>query len=466
MYKTNNKILPEKIKGRALEIYLDLCRKVDKIPSGNTLPSLRELQRHYAASQKTVRTALEHLGATHQLLRQPRRKTRIFTSAGTQSESMHWIPQHTAVTTLGLSCSIAATWQPIIDRFNENNHRIIRPHYVESLSELIELSHQGKIDFVLFHCNPIMNGLLDNTLPFIDMKEFIKTIKLSDFYPGMLVIDPERRNWGIAANLSTSIILSNRRFGSLPCRDFTWDELLPYLRKIKQDNPKLLYPFWLNGYAVFLMQNGVNMVNPKTGELSFASDNFTASLQLLKNIIDEGIVPLFSETYYDRSGSRWFENGQIAAREMFHSSVKHFMEFCPECDLLPMPAASGVSRNIFSEFFSICTSSINYSTAWDFIMFSLSRSIQNFLIETNTIMPVRRHLSPPHLTPEQFNVFAEVLNSSSMRPEDYHLPVQLRLIIETGVDRWNKFGGDIDNFLNDLERSCKQQLQHGKAYSV
>jgi hypothetical protein len=175
---------------------------------------------------------------------------------------------------------------------------------------------------------------------------------------------------------------------------------------------------------------------------------------------------LFSETYYDQSGVRWFESGQIAAREIFHSAVRHFMEFCPEFDLLPMPAAAGVGRSVFSEFFSICTSSINYSTAWDFIMFALSRPIQKFLIEANTVMPVKRHLRPPHLTSEQFNVFAEVLNNSSMRPEDYYLPVQLRLIIETGVDRWIKFNGDIEEFLLDLEKSCRQRLGHLEAYKL
>lgn len=465
MHKVSNKTLPEKIKGRALEIYLDLCRDADKMPTGSVLPSLRELQRRYSASQKTVKTALDHLATTRQLLRQPRRKTRIFSTASTQKTS-HWIPQHTLVTTLGLSGSIAATWQPIIDRFNENNHRIIKPHYVETLPELIELSCQGKVDFVLFHCNPILDGCLGSTLPFIDLKEFIKTMKLGDFYSAMLIVDPGNRFWGIAADLAISVILSNRRFGKLPCEDFTWGELLPYLRKIKKDNPTLLYPLGLNGYSIFLMQNGVNMVDSVTGELNFSPDKFTDSLYLLKSIINENIAPLFSETYYDHASMRWFENNQVAACEIFPSVIKHFGEFCPEFDLLPMPAAPGAVRSVFSEFFSICASSINYSTAWDFIMFALSRPIQKLLIENNTVMPVRRHLAPPHMTPEQFDVFSNVLDNSSMRPEDYYLPVPLRLMIETGVDRWIKFNGDIKEFLFDLEKSCRLRLKNLKPYSL
>lgn len=465
MHKTDKKIVRDKIKGRALTIYLDLCRQVDQLPPGGLLPSMRKLQRQYTASQQTISTALKHLAATRPLLRQPRRRARLSPAIETHSEQMHCKPQHTTVTTLGLSGSIAATWQPIIDFFNEKNKRIIKPHYVKNLPELIKLSQHGQIDFSLFHCNPVMNGVLGSTLSFINLKDLVKTIKINDFYPGLLMTDPQNRHWGISAVLSSSIILANRRFGHIPCKDFSWDELLPYFRKCKNNYSKLLYPFMFNGYSIFLMNNGVTMVDRNTGKIKFDKEKFANSLHSLKTVLDEALAPLFSDTHYDLASLQWLGDGKIAAREIFHSSLKQFMTFGPDVDLLPMPAAPGVKRTMFSEFFSICASSINYGTAWDFIKFVLSTPIQKLLIESNTVMPVRRHLRPSHLSPEQFEVFAEVLEKSCSQPEDYYLPVQLRLLIETGVDRWNKFGGDIDDFLDDLEKSCQQQLRHWEVYS-
>jgi hypothetical protein len=450
-----------KIKGRALEVYLDLCRKVDQFQGEGTLPSIRKLQRQYAASQKTITTALKHLSETRPILRQPRRKARFCPAIEEQPEQMPWIAQHRMVTTLGLSCSVAANWQPVIDRFNEKSRRMIKPHYVETLEELVDLCQHEKVDFALFHCNPISNGALNNTLAFINLQELAKTLRTESFYPGLLLHDPQRRCWGIAALMSTSSVFVNRNLGHIPCSDYTWEELIPYLRDIKKKNSDMLYPLGLNGYSTFLMHNGVSMLDQSNPEkLCLNNNEFAEALVLLKGMLDEGIAPLFSETYYDLSSLRWFESGQIAAREIFLSAVKRFKGFFPDYDLLPMPAKRGEKREVYSEFFSICASSINYGTAWDFIKFTLSRPVQEFLVKNITNMPVRRHLAPEYLTQEQFAVFDKVLENSCSRLEDYYLPTQIRLIIETGVDRWIKFGGKLEDFLIDLERSCQQRLEH------
>lgn len=451
----------DKIKGRAFEIYLDLCRRVDKLPPNSQLPSLRELQRHYTAGQQTITTVLDRLAETRLLLRQPRRKIRLnpIVSAAKinhHTSHSHWSPKSNVAATFGLDCSLAPAWQPIIDRFNQSSSRMIKPHYVKTLPDLIGLAQHGNVDFALFHTNPISQGELGSTLPFIELKEFIKTLRLNDFYPALQIIDPDGRHWGIAASLTLSAIFSNRRFGRLPCADLTWQELLPHLRQLKKANPKLLHSFEFNGYSTFLLNEGVKMVDPETGEISLACENFADSLQLLKNIMGEGIAPLYSETYHDQSSRRWFEDGQVAAKEDWTTSAPLHLEF----DVLPMPAHKGIARAVYSEFFSICSGSMYYNTSWDFIKFVLSPEGQQLVTEGNTVFPVRRHLRPPYLTPEQFEVFAQVLERCTVKLEDYYLPVQLRLIIETGIDRWVKFGGSVKELLYDLEKNCRQRLEH------
>jgi ABC-type glycerol-3-phosphate transport system substrate-binding protein len=290
------------------------------------------------------------------------------------------------------------------------------------------------------------------------LKEFVKTIESGKFYPPFRMIDPNGRNWGISVTLTTPVILGNRKIASLPCGDFTWQALLPYLREIKKKKSELLYPFAFNGYFTFLMHEGVRMIDTETGGLLFSEENFTTSLKLLKDMLGEGIAPLFSEIYYARSGQRWFENKQIAAREAFHSNLKSLMPFHPEFDILPMPAPKGIQRTVYSEFFTICTGSMYYNTAWDFIKFALSPEIQRFLVTENTMMPALRNLKPPHLSTEQFDVLSKSMEKSIVKIEEYYLPVPIRLIIETEIDRWIKFGGRIDDLLNDLEKSCRQRM--------
>jgi hypothetical protein len=456
-----------KIKGRAFEIYLDLCRYVDNLPPGSLLPSLRELQRRYTASQQTIVAVLDRLAETRSLQRQPRRKIRlnpIISAPEVNHHTSHlrWLPQRNVAATLGLDCSLAPAWQPIIDSFNQSSSRMIKPHYVKTLPELIELTQHGNVDFALFHVNPILQGELGNTLPFIELKEFIKTLHLNDFYPALQIIDPDGRHWGIAANLTLSVIFSNRSFGRLPCADLTWQELLPHLRQLKNANPELLYPFEFNSYSTFLLNQGVKMVDPETGELMFTEKSFADSLELLKNILKEGVAPLYSETYYNQAGRYWFENGQVAAKEDWWTSIK--IPLHQKLDVLPMPVQKGVARSGHSEFFSICSGSMYYSIAWDFIKFVLSPAIQQFLIEASAVMPIRRHLLPPYLSTEQFEVFAQALEQCTAKLEDYYLPVQLRLIIETGIDRWVRFGGPLSEFLCDIEKNCRQRLEHLSAF--
>ena len=465
-----NTVKNGKLKGRALSVYLDLCRYVDTLPAGSPLPSLRELQRRYTAGQQTVTAALRHLAETRAVSCSPRRKARLYQASsvpGNQHTSSRsgGMQHHDATVVLGIDCMLAPVWQTVIERFNESSSRPVRPHYTKNLSELTELAQRGEVDFTLFQVNPISQGLLGTTLPFVELKEFIKTIDTKKFYPPFRIVDPDGRNWGISAALSSIVIFGNRRLASLPCGDFTWPDLLPYLREIKNSRTDLLYPFAFNGYSTFLMHEGVKMVDPDTGRLSLSVENFSGALQLLKDILEEGIAPLYSETYHDRSGLRWFENGEIASREAFHSTVKNFMALYPEFDLVPMPVAKGVKRSIYSEFFSICAGSIYYNTAWDFIKFVLSPEIQRFLITENTMMPVLRGLRPPHISQEQFDVFSETLNESAAPLEEYFLPVPVRLIIETEIDRWIRFGGRIDEMLHNAEKSCLQRMSCIKVFS-
>ncbi len=451
-------IKPELIKGRALEVYQDLAAKVDLLQPGETLPSIRALQRQYFASQKTICAALRHLESSCSLIRQPRRKARLSIEPGHPLGG-----QQGLVTVLGLSSSVSANWQPVIDLFNERHRRQIRPHYVDTLEELVALCQYGQVDFALFHCNPITQGTLSNSLSFINLQELAKTLNADDYYPGLLISDPEQRSWGIVASMSTSAFFVNRSFAHIPCQDYTWEELLPQLRKMQLAHRDLLYPFVFNGYYTFLMHNGARMLDTDNpSRLCLNNPQFIHALKFLQAILNDHLAPLFSETYLHQSSFRWFENKQIGAMEIFLTAVKRMRVISPDYDLFPMPAHRCVKREVYSEFFSICASSLNYATAWDFIRLTLSEQVQQLLIRNMMNMPIRRHLRPEHFTPEQFDVFAGVLENGCNPPENYYLPIQLRLLIETGVDRWMKYGGDLEDFLGDLERSCQQRMEHLK----
>ena len=46
-----------------------------------------------------------------------------------------------------------------------------------------------------------------------------------------------------------------------------------------------------------------------------------------------------------------------------------------------------------------------------------------------------------------------------MFTEDYLFPIRLRLILEAGIDRWIKFGGDLEKELKAIENCCCRHLQ-------
>ena len=460
------------LKGRSREVYLDLCKYIETLPEGCSLPSLRELQRKYSAGQQTIVNALKLLDKNDKLVRIPRKKVKVTASKAVNSPHNLWVnitppwiskSQSTDVV-LAMNQAQVAIWQPIVDRYNQESSRRIKivPHY--DLNSIAANDAGGKCDFALFGTNPITLGIIRNTSLFMDMRELVKEIELNEVFNSAFVRDPKLRIWGVAPSLTPAVIFRNRRIDASPCLnvadDWDWIEFREYTERIRKSKPELPYVYSFYGYMNFLFHNGCALIDADTGMVKLDFENMVEPLKYLRDMVKNKIIPLYSDIYNRDVFGKLFSTDKEAMWESGSNNVGIVSKTVKDFDILPVPVAENCKRAIYSEQFSIMADSMNYNICWDFIKYSLSAEVQQYLADLSVNFPVRRDIRPKHFSVKQFKFMTNYIERCKRRLEDYYIPFQSRFVLETGVDRWIKHGGKLAATLKDLEHSCQWHIDN------
>jgi len=459
------------LKGRAREIFLDLCVQVDRLPPGSPLPSIRELQKKYTAGQNTVTQAIHYLAASRSISHTPRKRTRLapaFARPLLPEDSDYAIRHERSIrgTTLGLIRHLREHWEPVVARFNRTHPDKISIRYAETLEELVSFALNAEADFLLFHTHPVISGVLPDTQAFVSMTALCDTLDHELYFPSAFLHDVSGRLWGVAPNVVIPTLFMNPRYVKQPEKNLSWDEFLVCIESAARKNPELAYVFSFDGYMHYFFNSGVQLVNTKTRKVEFNPDSFEKPLLLLKKITAGRLTPLVSESFYGNYGRSMFLEGKIAICQRGYSVFQTFRQALPSCVPHPFPFSENCMTSSAAEFFSICMHSLNYETAWKFISFVLSPDIQQKIPFSGYSMPSLRNLRPEGMDEQGFRLFEDYVNRTGSRPEDYLFPLGARLILEAGIDRWLRFGGDMREMLRELEQCCLQNIEINRKQGI
>lgn len=454
------------LRGRARDIFLDFCLQVDRLPFGSALPSVRELRSRYSAGQVTIQKVLKCLEKYRDLERGPRRKTHIADPAAKKHHSIYGAgalfpgKNMTRETTLVMVDFLRDKWEHVIVEYNRTHTHKIVIRYASSHDEFITLGTNRDVDFVLFHTNPVRNDLAMDLFDFIDMKTLCNGLDSKAFYETTFQRDPADRIWGVSAKTSIPVLVFAEKYCLDSALSLRLEDLVPEMKRLAREFPELEYPGLFDGYIVYLLACGLRMLKPGTMKLNFDYAAFREPLICLKKMVDQKLIPLFSDAFYNEYGRKLFVNGKIAMGHFWMPALERY-QLIP-CRYIPMPIAETASAYAWTECFSICMHSMNYNQAWEFIQYILTPEIQRKIASGTDFLPVRRGVVPSKMTEKQFEPFRQYLDRAVEFPEDYIFTGRLRMMMEAGLDRWIKFGGDLKEALDNMEKSCLQHIKYNQ----
>ena len=458
------------LKGRAREIYLDLCEYLEDLPAGCALPPLRELKLKYAAGQGTVVAALDMLAKRNNLERIPRKKIKVAAStpdSDTPSVATYdgfpWlskpINKHYVLTTTPVLANI---WQPIVDRFNLVSPHSVRINTIDFVNGFS--ARMGSGDFILFPTNPILHGLIKDTLRFMDLHDLAASLGHDEIYETAFVRDPDNRLWGIAPTLSPSLVVRNNHLDESldPDNSLDWDflEFGRYLENLRDEHRQLRYIYSPLGYVTHLSNWGISLVASGTGKVRLDPELLSEPLAYLSKMFSLGIMPAYSDVY-ERGYGEFFNQAQAVLRDCFPADLAKISDSIPSVEILALPSKDKKPRRLYSEMFSIMADTMNYEKCWDFIRYAMSTETQQYLADHRRNFPSRKGITLRGVSERQSELISQYLERCERRVEDYHIPFQAALVMEVGIDRWLKHGtGFSASILKDIERSCQWRIDH------
>ncbi len=450
------------LKGRAGEILADIIREIESLPGGYTLPSVRELQRRYQAGQQTILHVLDELDRRQLIQRFRRKGVRIAPSCVNRAAAppdyrhMPSTSLRRQTTQLRMPQMLLPSWEPVVEKFNRcYPTRRIAITGCGSEAELFQSPADAPADFVLFPNNPCLLDFHCNTWQFMDLREMLNTLDCGCFYDALAVTEPRGRVIGVAPTLGITMLHCRpEQCAPPPPLQWNWQDFMAYGRGLRQRHPELDYACFLDGYIYYLYHSGQSLVHPETGRLTFSYDALAEPLERLKRMVNERIVPIFSDMYERELQYTLFQERHLAILEQASGWQAGLDE---KCLLRPMPL-DGSRGVLASEQFSIRASSMRYESCWEFIKFSLTEEVQKDLAERHRCFPVRRGIFASRIPAEECAVFENYLRCGARRQEDFHFPSDVRYVLEVGIDQWLKLGGNLRGILQNLEQSCQSQI--------
>ncbi|MBQ9500542.1 MAG: hypothetical protein IJU70_00150 [Lentisphaeria bacterium] len=428
---------------RAAEIYSILREETLLLPPGAALPPIRRIQKRFHVGQATASQAHHALAESFGTASSARKKLRKPAATAVRHKLRDCV--------LIICSQCLDYWLPVIDAWNRVSRSAVVPYPVDDLAACVSAAQEGKGDFVLFPTNPFMYGVVENSLPWVNLAQLAVGIDRKAFYPAAFLTDPDGRFWGIAPALNVMVLAGYSDLIDLRGEHLDWQFLAPRWETVKREHPELEYAFVLDGYVTFLFDHGIEMTDGITGRLRFDPDSFREPLFYLKDKIEQQLTPCFSDIYlhhWDRD--RLFRSRKVAAGQFFISRLPANGRI----RAVPSPSSVQARPCVLSEVLSICCGSLNYDGAWDFINYTLTPEAQKVL--SRSMMPALRGLRPAWLEESLFPAFELAASRAVSRPEDYFFTLQARLTLQSGLDMWFRHGGELRSMLKDLERSCQQ----------
>jgi ABC-type glycerol-3-phosphate transport system substrate-binding protein len=471
--ESNSQLLSEDaipLKGRSREIYLELCSYIENLPTGCSLPSLRELQKKYSAGQQTIVNALKLLKKNRKVTKTSQKKIKVSSevkpsqsSASTAFTGLPWIVESQSTEVImTVERHYASIWQPVVDRFNNTESGSVRLNIIDNFKDCFPFGMQT--DFIHFPTNPISLGLVPDTSMFMDLENLADSLNKDEIMASVLIADPSNRIWGIAPTLSPSVIFRNSGLDesldvAIP-RNWDFADFKHCLKQLRKQFPKLPYIHSFYGYISFLFHMGTSLLDQDTGKIKLNLEHMVEPLEYLKQLVATRMIPLSSDTFKNNRSLRMFNQTQIIMRDGWPGEVGAILENVPHLDILPVPTKQGQHPAVYSENFCIMSDSLSYDACWQFIQYTLSPEIQQYLAMHTGNWPARKGIIPKNMSKEQFEFLSEYVPKCVRRTEDYYLPYQSSFVIEAGIDRWIKHGGKLAPLLKDLEKSCQWHIDN------
>lgn len=475
---------------RSEEIYQSLSREVLKHSPGALLPSVSAMKRRWKAGQSTLMKVLDRLEREGKITRRRRvgilvahPQTEVFQSPARRPVDAFspWVrTSPTTITCLASLIEERALWEDLVAAFHHAHgkfrvaleflpdHEIIRRLEKPHPPMLVELCSGP--DFY----ERVWEGNL-----FQDLSIFLLSLGPSSlYYDAALVRDNSGRVVAVTPLLIAEIAFANRRLLEqasleLPSRKWGWEELPHLTREARKRLPQVSpWGYLIPGYAFFFMRCGVELVDPKTNKITLDTPVHREVLRLLRRLIcKERVMPLCSDLPSESTIYRDFVEGKALMAQGFSylledGSLGRRLEKM-ELAFAMTPSHPRGRPIISGPILCLDAASHYYEEGWELLRFILSEEGQRLVAKYRAYAPVLKSVPPgsPRIHAmghEAASSFVRVMQQSASDGQFAYLdgPVLFRVlhVIESVVDRWLRFSGDLDQALAQAEQRCNQLI--------
>ena len=304
-----------------------------------------------------------------------------------------------------------------------------------------------------------------------DRADYISAFVEQDFIEGKQLAFPPNRSLEILYYNATW--LKELGYDAAPR---TWDEFTQMCQKAH------VQPFSLSdnkdrslGYvldvdasrmASMVLSRGGYFMNTDGTAYTFNTPQFSASLVMLKNLIQTGAAEILGEKYADASdfavGQLLFTIGSSSGLPFVKAGVEDGAQF--EWSIAPLPHLGDKPLvNIYGASIAVCRTTLERQlAAWLFLRWFTEPTQQAQWVKASNYFPVRRSTAASleeyfDANPAYKKAYT-LLDYGKTEPSDKSYEPVRRLISTAVVDALE--GASIDQTLQELERSANQEKQN------
>ncbi|MBN1446207.1 MAG: extracellular solute-binding protein [Candidatus Omnitrophica bacterium] len=461
--------------GRTKEVYDNLREDIIKMFPGSVIPSIKQLQNSYSAGQSTVVKAISALEDEGLLIRKPRKGVFV---AGNIPETSHLkIPRHSYPSWISVPhdhitfavpvTSEISLWNSLASAFNSSQpHVPVIMHQITEKEIFLPAAENEMPDMAVFSHPLVTNYPYFNSLDWLDLSPFLNTVNQKDYYPNAFIRDGENRAWGASPYLTTSMIVLNKKVfrecgEDIPGDSWTWEDLFDVSVRLKQKMARkgIRWALVLMGYMNYFFHKGVSFRDAKTEQYIVNTPDMKEAFVFLKRtIVEEKTVPMWSEIRGKHNSLDIVENGLSAMFEEY-SYYKEQKNRGFEIGIAPIPVSAGGIRTVSMSPICISSASLNIDDCWEFLKFILSEEGQKIVASSTNSLPARKSVIPEGLSPERLRVQQRAAAEGEIIYRRWPDIFAVRGIIESAFEKWLRFGGNLDELLNETEMVCRWQIE-------
>jgi ABC-type glycerol-3-phosphate transport system substrate-binding protein len=246
---------------------------------------------------------------------------------------------------------------------------------------------------------------------------------------------------------------------NMPRLSWTWENVLDYSVQLKRQAAEndFKWGFALMGYMNYFFHSGVSFVD-ENGQCELDTPAMKRAVDFLKKmIVEEKIAPFWSDIRANNPMDMSM-NGSSAIFEGY-SFIKGKDDKGFEIEAMPFPFMPDSVDTLSSSPISISNKSSDIEGCLEFLKFIFSEEGQKIIASHVNSLPAMKSIVPPDISSERLKIQQKSAAEGELLYCRCLDIFSVRSIIESSVEQWLRFGGDLDKILKEAETICRWRIE-------